>query len=217
MQRIVICFAIVFLVGLTVVAQQTAIVNSAKAPLMGKPDAKAKMIVLLKGNEKVEMFVDRDGWVLVQTSDYAGWIRSSFLSYDPSEAIKRPSGIGSAPPPGRGTGAGNGSGVGIGAGSGSDEDRTPVSIITKPLKILSKPRAAYTDAAKANAISGTVILRITFLSTGQIGGISPIKGLSYGLTEQAISAARQIKFEPAESNGIPVTVVKAVDFTFVQY
>ena len=88
---------------------------------------------------------------------------------------------------------------------------------TKPLQIFSKPRPAYTDAARQNEVTGAVRLRVTFLASGQVGSVTPISGLSYGLTEQAIAAARNIKFEPAKENGKPVTVVKTVEYNFSIY
>jgi len=44
-----------------------------------------------------------------------------------------------------------------------------------------------------------------------------VQGLSGGLTEQAISAARNIRFEPAKRNGVPYTVVKQVEYNFTLY
>jgi outer membrane biosynthesis protein TonB len=50
-----------------------------------------------------------------------------------------------------------------------------------------------------------------FGETGQINNIRVIRGLPYGLTERAIAAARQIRFEPAHLEGrkvdYPVRVV----------
>ncbi len=47
--------------------------------------------------------------------------------------------------------------------------------------------------------------------------IIPVKGLGYGLDEQAINAARKITFEPPTHDGKPVSVVKKVAFTFTIY
>jgi TonB family protein len=66
-------------------------------------------------------------------------------------------------------------------------------------------------------VQGTVILRVTFLASGQVGSISPVKGLPNGLTEQAIAAARSIRFEPAKNNGVAQTVTKQVEYTFSIY
>ncbi len=124
------------------------------------------------------------------------------------------SGTGSGSGGGLGTGNGNGTGAGDGDGDGPPPRPTGV---TQGLKILSKPRPGYTDAARTNNIQGTVILRVTFLASGQIGSISPVKGLPNGLTEQAIAAARRINFEPAKVNGLGQTVTKQIEYSFSIY
>jgi len=86
-----------------------------------------------------------------------------------------------------------------------------------PLKILSKPKPAYTDKARANGVSGTVTVLILFSGSGRVTHTLVIKGLGYGLTENAVSAARQIKFEPAQENGKPISQIKRVEYTFTIY
>jgi TonB family protein len=85
------------------------------------------------------------------------------------------------------------------------------------LRILSKPRPSYTDAARDNLTQGTVRLRVTFLSNGEIGSILPVKSLPNGLTEEAINAAKNIKFEPATIDGKPVTISRTVEYSFSIY
>lgn len=137
------------------------------------------------------------------------------------------SGRGTGQGNGNGTGAGNGNGSGFGNGDGNgngngtgdgDGDGPPPPVgVTQALKILAKPKPSYTDSARQNQVQGTVILRVTFLASGGIGSISPVKGLPNGLTEQAIAAARSIRFEPAKRNGIGQTVTKQVEYTFSIY
>ncbi len=141
------------------------------------------------------------------------------------------SGAGTGQGSGRGTGAGSGSGSGYGGGigdgngngrgSGEDGDAGPPPEVkkgvTQGMKINSKPRPGYTDAARQNNIQGTVILRVTFLGSGQIGSVSVVKGLPNGLSEQAIAAAKRISFEPAKNNGVGQTVTKQVEYTFSIY
>ena len=140
------------------------------------------------------------------------------------------SGVGTGQGSGRGSGAGSGTGSGYGSGLGSgngsgtgDGDRgvgappPPPVGVTQGLKILSKPRPGYTDSARQANIQGTVILRVTFLASGQIGSIAPVKGLPSGLTEQAIAAARRISFEPAKRNGIGQSVTRQIEYTFSIY
>ena len=93
----------------------------------------------------------------------------------------------------------------------------PLDPRNKRLFILSKPRPLYTEQARANNTQGSVELRITFLASGEIGKIEPISELPDGLTEQAIAAAKQMRFEPATKNGSPVTVIKSVQFNFTIY
>ena len=124
---------------------------------------------------------------------------------------------------GRGTGQGIGTGYGYGNGAGNTsktEQRPPVKRQIGPtegVKITSKPQARYTTAARENQVQGKVVLRVTFSANGAIGAISVISGLGYGLTEEAINAARGIRFEPAKRNGRPYTITKAVEYTFVLY
>lgn len=86
-----------------------------------------------------------------------------------------------------------------------------------PLKIISKPRHYYTEVAKKNNVTGTVKLKVTFLASGQIGAIAVVEGLPDGLTEEAVKAARGIRFSPAVVNGVPRTVAKVVTYTFTIY
>jgi len=140
------------------------------------------------------------------------------------------SGTGTGQGSGRGTGAGSGIGSGYGGGLGSgngngtgdgDAGGAPPppkrSTVTQNFAITSKPRPGYTDAARTANIQGTVILRVTFLGSGQIGSVSAVKGLPNGLTEQAIAAARRISFTPKTVDGVPQSVTKQVEYTFSIY
>jgi TonB family protein len=88
---------------------------------------------------------------------------------------------------------------------------------TGKLQIISKPMARFTDNARRNETEGSVRLRVVFTASGQIGNIIPVSGLPDGLTEQAIIAARQIKFEPATRNNKPITETKIVEYKFTIY
>jgi periplasmic protein TonB len=136
---------------------------------------------------------------------------------------------------GRGQGDGQGDGLRYGSGGGiggngpggsggrrvDDDDPPPPTPRpagpSTPLNITFKPRPPYTDAARTNQVAGTVTLRVTFNANGTIGSVTPVNGLPYGLTENAIAAAKNIKFEPMKKNGIPQTVVKTLQFTYTMY
>lgn len=132
----------------------------------------------------------------------------------------RGTGIGGGRGTGEGNGIGSGSGSGVGDGDGDGDGDGPPRMRTGPtagVKILSKPRAPYTDSARQQNIQGKVILRVTFQSNGQIGAITPVSGLPGGLTERAIAAARGITFEPAMKNGVPYSVTRTIEYSFTIY
>jgi len=76
------------------------------------------------------------------------------------------------------------------------------------------PQADYTEEARRNKITGTVVLNIVFLASGEVGRIRVVVGLPYGLTEQAMEAAKKIKFKPATLDGRAVDKEKQVEFNF---
>jgi hypothetical protein len=88
---------------------------------------------------------------------------------------------------------------------------------SRGLIVLRKPRVLYTDKARENNVSGIVRMKILFRSDGQVGEITVLQKLPDGLTNEAIKAARKIKFVPAEIDGKPVDLVKAVEYTFTLY
>lgn len=128
------------------------------------------------------------------------------------------SGTGTGAGSGSGSGYGSGSGSGTGPGSGSGGAPPPkAAAVTQPLKITYKQKAQYTDAARTNGVQGNVTLRVTFLASGGIGSITTIKGLPHGLTEQAIAAARAMRFEPEMVGGQARTTSRPVTFSFNIY
>ncbi|MEP7075616.1 MAG: TonB family protein [Acidobacteriota bacterium] len=135
----------------------------------------------------------------------------------------RGGGVGSGNGSGLGSGSGGGAGAGTGGGIG-DGDGTgggPPGVIPKgestALAITAKPRPNYTDAARQANIQGVVRLKVTFLANGSIGSISAISGLPNGLTEQAIAAAKNMRFTPKKVNGVPQSVARVVEFSFTIY
>lgn len=86
-----------------------------------------------------------------------------------------------------------------------------------PLKIISKPRASYTDKARSSGVSGVIRLAVGFSADGKVKHILIIKPLGYGLDEQAVRAAREIKFEPAVKDGKPISKVKFIEYSFTIY
>ena len=84
-------------------------------------------------------------------------------------------------------------------------------------RVLSKPEPQYTEEARRNQISGTVVLSVVFSRTGEVTNIEAVQTLCCGLTEKAIAAARQIRFTPAIRNGQPVSTFMRLYYNFNLY
>ncbi|MDQ6651255.1 MAG: TonB family protein [Acidobacteriota bacterium] len=89
--------------------------------------------------------------------------------------------------------------------------------VTTKARVLSKPEPTYTESARANQITGTVVLRAIFASDGTVKYILVVSGLPDGLTESAIRSARRIKFSPATLNGRPVSMFIQLEYNFNLY
>jgi TonB family protein len=126
--------------------------------------------------------------------------------------------------PGRGynTGGGDahegGGGPGGGGGGGVDYSRPfRTNEVTRKAVITSKPEPGFTEEARKNNVTGVVRLRAILSSGGSVQGISVVKGLPDGLTERAISAAKQIRFTPAEKDGRAVSQYVTLEYNFNIY
>ena len=77
--------------------------------------------------------------------------------------------------------------------------------VQRRARVIDSPAATYTHEARADKVRGDVRLRVVLAADGTVRNVFPIKSLSYGLTESAMEAARQIKFQPAIRNGEPAS------------
>ncbi len=82
------------------------------------------------------------------------------------------------------------------------------------LEVLSKPPVQYTSEARQLHVQGDVVLRVTFLATGQVVVQGVIHGLGHGLDEEARRVASQIRFRPATRDGRPVDLTTNIVITF---
>ena len=82
------------------------------------------------------------------------------------------------------------------------------------VRLLSKPEPSYNEAARANKIAGTVILRVVFTSKGTVEHITVVRSLPNGLTELAIEAAKKITFVPATKDGHNVSMWMQLEYNF---
>ena len=156
-------------------------------------------------------------------------------STDPSQGPGTGGGIGTGS--GLGVGSGENGGVGPGkggntgggdrreggggpggGGGGGDYDRTfSAKEVSRKAQITSRPEPLYTEEARKNQITGTVVLRMVLNANGTVSNIAPVSRLPDGLTEKAIAAARQIKFSPAEKDGRKVSQYVTIQYNFNIY
>ncbi|MBA3438826.1 MAG: energy transducer TonB [Pyrinomonadaceae bacterium] len=132
--------------------------------------------------------------------------------------VGRGDGGGVGPGSGGNTGGGerNDGGGGPGGGGGGKEVYAAREVARKA-QILSRPEPQYTEEARKNNISGTVILRAIFSASGQVTNITAVQRLPDGLTEKAIAAARQIRFNPAQKDGRAVSQHIRLEYNFNLY
>lgn len=83
-------------------------------------------------------------------------------------------------------------------------------------RLVKQARPAYTEAAMAARVEGTVTVECVVEADGTVGDVSVTRSLDrkYGLDDAAIKAARQYRFEPGTKDGHPVPVRIPIDFTF---
>ena len=82
------------------------------------------------------------------------------------------------------------------------------------VKFLMRPNPEYTPAARQKGITGTVALKAVCSANGQVTNIQVVRGLPHGLTEQAIAAARRVRFTPAMKDGKPVSMWMNFEYNF---
>jgi len=89
--------------------------------------------------------------------------------------------------------------------------------VARKAGIISKPEPIYTELARKNGVKGTVTLKAIFDTSGKVFVPEVVEGLKDGLTEEAIEAAKNIRFLPAEKDGKPVTVQVQIEYNFDLY
>ena len=77
---------------------------------------------------------------------------------------------------------------------------------------LVKP--AYTDQARTALVEGVVRVEMTVDDVGTVGAVKVLKGLGYGLDEAALTAAKQMTFEPGTRCGKATTTKLTVGMRF---
>ena len=86
--------------------------------------------------------------------------------------------------------------------------------VARKVSVITKPEPRYTEEARKNQITGTVVLRAVFSSSGAVTNIHAVSDLPDGLTDRAIGATRQIRFIPAIKDGRFVSMWIQLQYNF---
>lgn len=80
--------------------------------------------------------------------------------------------------------------------------------------VIHRVEPVYTEAARNSLVSGLVVLEVGVRRDGSVGGVCVVHGLPCGLSDQAIEAVRQWKFQPVVIAGKPADVVSTINVRF---
>ncbi len=82
-------------------------------------------------------------------------------------------------------------------------------------RAIHKVPPSYTEEARKNRVQGVAILQVVIDTEGRIEDVKVLKGLPMGLSEAAVEAVRQWRFEPAlDGDGNPVSVYYNLTINF---
>jgi TonB family protein len=90
---------------------------------------------------------------------------------------------------------------------------TPKEVDTKA-EITARPDPLYTREARRQGIQGVVVLKVLLAADGKIDRVRVVRRLPFGLTENAILAACEIKFRPAMMAGKEVSQWATLQYGF---
>ena len=76
------------------------------------------------------------------------------------------------------------------------------------------PQPRYTEEARRLKLEGSISLVVLVTEGGDVGSVVLIRGLGNVLDQQAIEAARELKFSPARRNGNPIPFWQKVMIEF---
>jgi TonB family protein len=89
--------------------------------------------------------------------------------------------------------------------------------VTTKVRVLDKPEPTYNDSARRAGVTGTVVLQAVFAGDGSVKNVFVARALAFGLTSQAVKAAKNIHFTPATKDGKPVSMWLELQYNFNLY
>jgi TonB family protein len=98
--------------------------------------------------------------------------------------------------------------------AGGQEQVTKSDLKIEKARILLKQPPRYPESARGESVNGTVALKVVFAADASIQHIEIVRSPDSRLTEEAIRAARLIKFIPETICGKPVSSSHEVEYSF---
>lgn len=85
-----------------------------------------------------------------------------------------------------------------------DAGHTPV--LTKPPQLLQSAEPVYPEEAKAEKLTGDVVMQVDIGADGKVGDVQVLQSAGHGFDEAAVAAVKQFVFSPAEIDNQPAPV-----------
>lgn len=92
---------------------------------------------------------------------------------------------------------------------------TIIEAISQMPKVLKEVKPKYPEEARRLGIEGSVVLLLEIDEKGNVVSAKIIKRAGYGLDEEALKAAYQLRFSPAMAGSKPVASKIKYTFTFI--
>jgi TonB family protein len=94
----------------------------------------------------------------------------------------------------------------------------PQPTLTAPPQLLEAATPVYPPEAAAAGLEAAVKVRLTIDATGAVTDVAVVEPAGHGFDQAAVAAARQYRFKPAESDGVPgaITVETTIRFVLEQ-
>ncbi|MEK6405540.1 MAG: TonB family protein [Acidobacteriota bacterium] len=91
--------------------------------------------------------------------------------------------------------------------------RSATAVDSRPV-LLNNPQPRYNDEARHRGVEGFVKMRVLVGSDGKVQQVTVTSGLPFGLSEQAVEAARKMLFKPAMKDSQPVAYWLPIEIGF---
>jgi TonB family protein len=97
---------------------------------------------------------------------------------------------------------------------GARADEVAAGVLTRAPAVVEPAAPEYPEEAKAQGISGEVVLELDVSAEGEVLQARVVKPGGHGFDEAALGAARKLRFSPAEIDGEPAGVTIEYRFRF---